>query len=137
MNTERVMVFYDGNYFKQGQVYFRYSEGRGWFSLPELHGLFEKYVAAKTKASTDVTKVVAAHYYDGRVTTNVADADQLEKRGIPKWLSSRPGYSHTICRSTRRRSQVLRLRKLHTNWPRRESMLNSPSTFWMPAFEPL
>ena len=79
MNTERVMVFYDGNYFKQGQLYFRYQEKRGWFSLPELHSLFEKYVASKTKASSDVTKVVAAHYYDGRVTTNVADADQLEK----------------------------------------------------------
>ena len=79
MNTERVMVFYDGNYFKQGQIYFRYKEKRGWFSLPELHGLFEKYVASKTKASTDVTKVVAAHYYDGRVNTNVADAEQLER----------------------------------------------------------
>lgn len=79
MDTERVMVFYDGNYFKQGQLYFRYSAKRGWFSLPELHKLFEKYVASKTKASTDVTKVVAAHYYDGRVTTNVADGEQLQR----------------------------------------------------------
>lgn len=79
MDAERVMVFYDGNYFKQGQIYFRYKEKRGWFSLPELHGLFEKYVASKAKASTDVTKVVAAHYYDGRTTTNVASPDHLEK----------------------------------------------------------
>lgn len=79
MNTVRVMVFYDGNYFKQGQLYFRYKEKRGWFSLPELHSLLEKYVASKTKASTDVTKVVAAHYYDGRLTTNVAHGEQLEK----------------------------------------------------------
>ena len=79
MNTVRVMVFYDGNYFKQGQIFFRYSENRGWFSLPELHALIEKYVASKTKSSMDITKVVAAHYYDGRLTTNVAQADQLEK----------------------------------------------------------
>mgnify|MGYP002624008056 CR=1 FL=1 len=79
MDTVRVMVFYDGNYFKQGQIFFRYSQKRGWFSLPELHALLEKYVASKTKASSDVTKVVAAHYYDGRLTTNVAQADQLEK----------------------------------------------------------
>ncbi len=79
METVRVMVFYDGNYFKQGQIYFRYKEERGWFSLPELHSFIEKYVASKTKASTDVTKVVAAHYYDGRTTTNVADSNQLEK----------------------------------------------------------
>lgn len=79
MDTVRVMVFYDGAYFKQGQVFFRYSQKRGWFSLPELHALMEKYVASKTKASTDVTKIVAAHYYDGRLTTNVAHSDQLEK----------------------------------------------------------
>jgi uncharacterized LabA/DUF88 family protein len=79
MDTVRVMVFYDGNYFKQGQVYFRYKEDRGWFSLPELHSLIEKYVASKTKASSDIAKVVAAHYYDGRLTTNVAKPDQLEK----------------------------------------------------------
>lgn len=79
MDTVRIMVFYDGNYFKQGQIYFRYKEKRGWFSLPELHNFFEKYVASKTKASSDVTKVVAAHYYDGRLTTNVALGDQLER----------------------------------------------------------
>lgn len=79
MDTVRVMVFYDGGYFKQGNIYFRYKENRGWFSLPELHSVIEKYVAQKTKSSTDVTKVVAAHYYDGRTTTNVAKADQLEK----------------------------------------------------------
>ncbi len=79
LETVRVMVFYDGNYFKQGQIYFRYKENRGWFSLPELHNLIERYVASKVKVSTDVTKVVAAHYYDGRTTTNVADADKLEK----------------------------------------------------------
>lgn len=79
MESVRVMVFYDGAYFKAGQVFFRYKEKRGWFDLPELHGLFEKYVAAKAKASTDVTKVVAAHYYDGRTTTNVVVQDQLEK----------------------------------------------------------
>lgn len=79
METVRVMVFYDGNYFKQGNIYFRYKEERGWFSLPSLHSFIERYVAAKTKASSDIAKVVAAHYYDGRLTTNVADGDQLEK----------------------------------------------------------
>lgn len=79
MDTVRIMIFYDGNYFKQGQIYFRYKEKRGWFSLPELHHLIEKYVASKAKASSDVTKVVAAHYYDGRLTTNVASNEQLER----------------------------------------------------------
>lgn len=79
MENVRIMIFYDGNYFKQGQIWFRYHENRGWFDLQELHNLIEKYVASKTKESTEITKVVAAHYYDGRVTTNVADADQLER----------------------------------------------------------
>ena len=60
MDSVRIMVFYDGNYFKQGQVYFRYHEKRGWFDLQELHNLIEKYVAGKTKESTEITKVVAA-----------------------------------------------------------------------------
>jgi uncharacterized LabA/DUF88 family protein len=79
MDSVRVMAFYDGAYFKAGNVYFRYKEKRGWFSLPELHSLFEKYVAHKAKTSTDVTKVVASHYYDGRTTTNVAEGVQLER----------------------------------------------------------
>lgn len=80
MNTPvRVMAFYDGNYFKQGQLYFRYKEQRGWFSLPELHALFEKYVASKTKSPVETTKMVGAHYYDGRATTKAVDAKQLEK----------------------------------------------------------
>lgn len=79
MQSVRVMVFYDGNYFKQGQLFFRYKEKRGWFSLPELHSVFEKYVASKCKAPTDITKVVAAHYYDGRTTTTVATHEQLER----------------------------------------------------------
>ena len=65
MNPVRLMVFYDGNYFKQGQLYFRYKEERGWFSLPELHSLIERYVATQTKSPSEVTKLVAAHYYDG------------------------------------------------------------------------
>jgi len=79
MESVRVMVFYDGNFFKQGQIYFRYSEKRGWFSLSSLHSIFERYVAAKSKSSSDITKVVAAHFYDGRMTTTVAETDQLEK----------------------------------------------------------
>ena len=75
----RIMVFYDGNYFKCGQVYFRYKEKRGWFSLPHLHDLLEAYVAMKSKTPADVTKLVAAHYYDGRLTTKVATNDQLAK----------------------------------------------------------
>jgi uncharacterized LabA/DUF88 family protein len=73
------MVFYDGAYFRQGNIYFRYKEKRGWMSLPELHSTFEKFVAKQTKADPDVTKVVAAHYYDGRTTTQAAKPDQLEK----------------------------------------------------------
>lgn len=75
----RVMAFYDGSYFKAGQLYFRYFENRGWFSLPELHRTLEKYIAGKAKAPTEVTKMVAAHYYDGRATTRAVEAEQLEK----------------------------------------------------------
>ncbi|MCU0650589.1 MAG: NYN domain-containing protein [Gemmatimonadaceae bacterium] len=73
------MVFYDGAYFKAGNVFFRYKEKRGWFSLSELHSLLERYTASKAKSPTDLTKVVAAHYYDGRTTTSVADSAQLER----------------------------------------------------------
>jgi uncharacterized LabA/DUF88 family protein len=87
VESVRVMVFYDGAYFRQGNVYFRYKEKRGWFSLSELHSVFEKYVAAKAKAPIDVTKIVAAHHYDGRTTTQVVLADQLEKeRDFEMWL---------------------------------------------------
>ncbi len=79
MNPIRLMVFYDGNYFKQGQLYFRYKEDRGWFSLPELHGVLEKYVASKAKSPMEMTKLVGAHYYDGRATTRASEVDQLEK----------------------------------------------------------
>lgn len=79
MNSVRVMVFYDGNFFKQGQIFFRYKEKRGLFRLQQLHTLFEKYVASKSKSPLDVTKVVAAHYYDGRLTTNAANDDLLAK----------------------------------------------------------
>jgi len=51
MDTVRVMNFYDGGFFRQGNVYFRYKEERGWFSLPELHSLIEEYTASKVKAS--------------------------------------------------------------------------------------
>lgn len=79
MESVRVMIFYDGNYFKQGNVYFRYQDRRGWFSFSELHRFFEKYVAQKVKQAIDITKVVEAHYYDGRTTTRVADQVSLEK----------------------------------------------------------
>ncbi|MCI0564397.1 MAG: NYN domain-containing protein, partial [Nitrososphaera sp.] len=79
MRLARVMAFYDGNFLKTGQVYFHYKEKRGWFSLPSLHHLFEAYVSEKSKTPADVTKLVAAHYYDGRLTTKVADKDQLVK----------------------------------------------------------
>jgi uncharacterized LabA/DUF88 family protein len=74
-----MMVSYDGAYFRAGNVFFRYKEKRGWFSLPQLHSLLERYAADKAKATTDVTKVVAAHYYDGRTSTDAAREDQLEK----------------------------------------------------------
>ncbi|MCG5537369.1 NYN domain-containing protein [Halorhodospira sp. 9622] len=73
------MAFYDGNYFKQGQLYFRYKEERGWFSLPELPGLFEKFVAQHHKTSLEMTKLVGAHYYDGRPSVKASATDTLEK----------------------------------------------------------
>jgi uncharacterized LabA/DUF88 family protein len=80
MDALRVMMFYDGAYFKQGQVFFRYGpDKRGWFDLQRLHSFLEQYVADKAKRSREITKVVSAHYYNGRATTNVADSLQLEK----------------------------------------------------------
>lgn len=72
------MVFYDGAYFKAGQIYFRYQENRGWFSIPALHGLIEKYVAQKAKEPQEPSKVVGAHYYDGRTSVQAADIEQLQ-----------------------------------------------------------
>src|SRR4030095_347410 len=79
MDSLRLMVFYDGNYFKQGNVYFRYKEQLGWFNFSELHRVLERYAATKAGLSTDITKIVAAHYYDGRTTTNAATPEALEK----------------------------------------------------------
>lgn len=79
MSATRVMVFYDGNFFKAGQIYFRYKENRGWFSLPGLHGTLEKYISMKAKNPIELTKVVGAHYYDGRTSTQVADAEHLQR----------------------------------------------------------
>lgn len=79
MSATRVMVFYDGNFFKAGQIHFRYKENRGWFSLPGLHGTLEKYISMKAKNPIELTKVVGAHYYDGRTSTQVADAEHLQR----------------------------------------------------------
>lgn len=73
------MVFYDGGFFKLGQLYFKYHEKKGWFSLSQLHSTLEKYIAAKVKTPIESTKIVGSHYYDGRTTTKVADAQSLEK----------------------------------------------------------
>ena len=64
----------DGNH-----LYFRYKEVRGWFDLPEFHSLLEKYAASKAKSPMEVTKLVGAHYYDGRATTRVMEGEQLER----------------------------------------------------------
>lgn len=79
MQTTRIAVFYDGSYFKAGNIYFKYKEKRGWFSLPALHTLLERYVGQKDKVPVEMTKVVQAHYYDGRMSTDAALGDQLEK----------------------------------------------------------
>lgn len=76
MQALRVMVFYDGSYFKQGNVYFRYREQRGWFSFAELHNVFARYAAEKGGAPS---KVVASHFYDGRTSTNATSPDALKK----------------------------------------------------------
>jgi uncharacterized LabA/DUF88 family protein len=74
----RIMTFYDGAYFKSGQVWFRYKDNRGWFSIPKLHGLLEKYVAQKAKEPLKPTKVVGAHYYDGRGSVQAIEPDQVK-----------------------------------------------------------
>lgn len=79
----RLVVFYDGNYFKQGNLYFRYAKDRGWMSFAQLHRLLERYLAERLNGSDprDVgqVRIVEAHYYDGRATTRAADDYQLRK----------------------------------------------------------
>jgi uncharacterized LabA/DUF88 family protein len=79
MMPTRLMVFYDGSFFRQGQVYFRYHERRGWFCLPELHAFFEAFASRKMGTQRESTKVVEAHFYDGRTSSRAADSDRLEK----------------------------------------------------------
>lgn len=79
MNLTRIGVFYDGAYFKAGNVYFKYKEKRGWISLPAFHSLVERWVSVMDKLPIELAKVVQAHYYDGRVSTAAARPDQLEK----------------------------------------------------------
>jgi uncharacterized LabA/DUF88 family protein len=80
----RLVVFYDGNYFKQGNLYFRYAKDRGWMSFAQLHRLLEHFVAERLNEvgpsghATQV-RIVEAHYYDGRATTRAADDFQLRK----------------------------------------------------------
>jgi len=80
----RLVVFYDGNYFKQGNLYFRYAKDRGWMSFAQLHRLLEHFVADRLNEvgpsghATQV-RIVEAHYYDGRATTRAADDFQLRK----------------------------------------------------------
>lgn len=79
MHSTRIAIFYDGSYFKKGNIYFRYKEKRGWMSLPALHALLERYVASKEKCPDETSKMVEAHYYDGRLSTDAAREGQLEK----------------------------------------------------------
>src|SRR3972149_1943267 len=93
----------------RGRGSFWYKEGRGWFSLSSLHALLERYVAAKAKVPVDITKLVAAHLYDGRMTTNVAEADQLEKdRDFELALMAAGVIPHFFCHLRRKRSRVFR-----------------------------
>lgn len=83
----RLVVFYDGNYFKQGNLYFRYAKDRGWMSFAQLHRLLERYLAEQITGEGQVgrvrqagqVRIVEAHYYDGRATTRAADDYQLRK----------------------------------------------------------
>ncbi|MFV8753618.1 NYN domain-containing protein [Nannocystaceae bacterium ST9] len=77
----RLVVFYDGNYFKQGNLYFRYAKDRGWMSFTQLHRLLERYLADRLSGAGEVSpvRIVEAHYYDGRATTRAADDFQLRK----------------------------------------------------------
>jgi len=79
MQPTRIAVFYDGSYFKAGNIFFKYKEKRGWFSLPALHTFLVRYISQKEKVPVELTKVVQAHYYDGRMSTDAALTDQLEK----------------------------------------------------------
>ncbi|MBM4437711.1 MAG: NYN domain-containing protein [Actinobacteria bacterium] len=75
----RVMVFYDGDYFRKGQVYFRYKERRGWMNLVVMHRLIEAYVASQSGTPPDLTRVVAAQHYDGRAPSKLVGPERLDK----------------------------------------------------------
>ncbi len=75
----RLVVFYDGNYFKQGNLFFRYARERGWMSFTQLHRLLEKHLARRLELAPSTVRICEAHYYDGRATTRAADDFQLRK----------------------------------------------------------
>ncbi len=74
----RLMVFYDGNYFKQGNLYFRYGRDRGWMSFQQLHRVFERFLTVELSLPNKAW-IVESHYYDGRASTRAADDYQLRK----------------------------------------------------------
>lgn len=84
MQIIRIGVFYDGEFFRAGNVYFRYHKDkrgrqRGWIDFSELHALLERYISKSEKVPVEFTKVVQAHFYGGRVSTEAARDGQLEK----------------------------------------------------------
>ena len=78
MRVQRIAVFYDGHFFRQGQTYFRYGENRGWLRLPAFHDALAAYIASVAKSPRELTRLVGAHYYDGRMTARAAVGNQLE-----------------------------------------------------------
>lgn len=89
MKLTRLAVFFDGSYFKSGNIYFKYKENRGWLDIRVLHEVIEKHVNEVensggnldpySKGEESIAKVIDSNYYDGRLSTRAADLDQLEK----------------------------------------------------------
>ncbi|MEE9296245.1 MAG: NYN domain-containing protein [Phycisphaerae bacterium] len=75
----RVIVLYDGAHFIRGRTYFRHYMGQGWIDLSELHRFLSTEAANRIGTSPKLTKIVQAHFYDGRASTRAVNGRSLEK----------------------------------------------------------
>ncbi len=80
---QRLMIFYDGAYYRKGTQYTRYHLQRGYMRFERLHAIIETYMAELLKISRDSVKTVDAHWYDGRLSAGSLDERQLRgERGF-------------------------------------------------------
>lgn len=71
----RVGVFYDGNYFYHVSNYYNYvHDRRSRLSISGLHDFIRSYIADSEGVDVNVTQIVDAHYFRGRL--NAREASQ-------------------------------------------------------------